>query len=81
MKASDYHKLGAAPLHHGDYKPYSDLSLSKPPLGDYKPGENTCLLDGQYQSSSFSGDYPGEVDGSGYSGERLYSYFPPSSTK
>ena len=38
MKASDYHKLGAGPLHHGDYKPYSDLSLSKPSLGDYKPG-------------------------------------------
>ena len=53
MKASDYHKLGAAPLHHGDYKPYSDLSLSKPPLGDYKPGENSCLLDGQYESSYF----------------------------
>ena len=39
MKASDYHKLGAAPLHHADYKPYSDLGLSKPPLGDYKPGD------------------------------------------
>ena len=38
MKASEYHKLGAGPLHHGDYKPYSDLSLSKPSLGDYKPG-------------------------------------------
>ena len=39
MKASDYHKLGAGSLHHGDYKPYSDLSLSKPSLGDYKPGK------------------------------------------
>jgi len=52
MKASDYHKLGAGPLHHGDYKPYSDISLSKPSLGDYKPG-----------------DYPGEGDGSAYTGK------------
>ena len=45
MKASDYHKLGApAPLHHGDYKPYSDLGLSKPPLGDYKPGTYNTFL-------------------------------------
>lgn len=49
MKASDYHhKLGTATLHHGDYKPYSDLGLTKPPLGDYKPGaKQCCLFDGQ----------------------------------
>ena len=37
----DYHKLspGLSPgLGPGDYKPYSDLGLPKPPLLDYKPG-------------------------------------------
>ena len=39
MKASDYPaQLRAAPLRDDDFNTFSDLNLSKPSLGDNKPG-------------------------------------------